>query len=648
MLRPGKLKHGAYAHARQYDVFDKLPELFFKTGETLLFDDEDTVVTDSEISPEADWWRACVSPRYRFKFYIHSEALQATEESSSFRSMIGFLQEVFDDSTDTERYARNLKKRWKGDELFDNLYYEYTNCKSKESWSMAKRREAFGKMLEVAKSRPAGARLEASSRREGHLSCPINKLHRGEIQDALKSRFWDFYGNLSPHPSLKAKPKGLEAMPKEGEMKACKKKGPGKDNIGRVETSEHPFEFKFYLNVLPGYVDIVAKKFIDMIDVPATEPRPRTRMVRLNTMDFWDRRLDTIIITVGSYKSLEITKEIIRKMTEQHPEYFSEGTIPFVEGLGKGCGWCEDTGFENVWEMSPDLMEGLRRFIVRVGNMLEDRRKRWFKGDAEKRALAKLETQYRQALKEVGTPDASTFGMDRKNLLEMNALMLQLGGVGLSELPLKWLEHFQKVKTKIGNPRVFLLHRLQAVEDSLDEYPITFHDFLRSMMLKFEERNVDFYRPHLNLPIKPFEDEDMVVVDLGQKTSTLEDIPEADQDFMGLYNQQQTRPKAETSLFKATTGIGRMMDQVMKGKYEELGPCPSFVEAGAEATTVNVRTASAKNTSVLHPELERKIADPDDFLKEEHLPAKKDHGGDYVPKARLGDCVDSDSSASQE
>ncbi|BDD11840.1 hypothetical protein FUAX_42720 (plasmid) [Fulvitalea axinellae] len=635
-FRAGVLRGNTFGHRHTGKSMKMIGDKGFKAGTRLVIDDSDSVSMGTD--EEAVRWVRCYDARSEEGFYIKSSMLELSE-THSFRSMMGYLQQTYRERP-WGNYKKTLRKKWGKDELSQGLYQECVHCAPK---TYGKEEKAipnhYENLLEIAKARPKGAKLHASMLGVKTVDCSGDYLHTKGAEKALKERFWDFYGNTTPAKALvkeeealvkkeAAKPKhpvkgkGKGNIPddfegvelEEGEMKA-----PDKAPTARVETKKTPYEFKFYLNVMPEFVPLVVKHFVSLIDVPPTEARPRTRMVRAYGPNVTNRA-DSVIITVGTLESLGVMKRAITGLTREHPEYFDDKVFPFLEKLGRGCGWCEETYFENVWEMSPELMASVRRFIARAGDMIAKEDKRWFKNKANANRWDSLREGHKKALKELGAVEVSSFGMDKKNLLRMNRMVEELGGVCMSELPLKWIQYYEKMTPKSGEtPSVFLIHRLEAVEKAMDRVTssCTFPQLMCEVMEEFSKANVDFFNPHLNIPFSPFEDEDVVNVELIDTPAAKPALPieeQADQDFTDLFTSESGRGK-EKLRYRSGTWLGQVVDQAMGGRYDDL---VKLREEGS--LTVNTNLAKGQTTSTLLADIEKSITRTDDFLQAEHDP----------------------------
>ncbi|BDD07796.1 hypothetical protein FUAX_02280 [Fulvitalea axinellae] len=618
MFHPVTLKTSVYGYVKHDGAMRRNPDIVLKAGQRAVIDDEkpvDVLYGDQEAGGEEDLVREKWFPSYvenvNSRFYLREDFFSFNEETHSFQSMIEFLREH------TQVSRRELRRKLRtvnleDDPLSRQLYHYHFTCAPKGRYTHGDQRRLYDVLLNIAESRPDDTGLQATQRGKKTVNCPKSKLRTSRrVSDALEKMFWDFSGNTKSTLAL---------PPKTREMTRAK---PGS---APVETREVPYQYKFYLNVMPAHVADVTRYILAMVDVPALAERPQIRKLRVGPIRGHATRIDNMCLTVATESGLRAVKAKLKELSEAHPEYFADETLFMAERLAPGISWGQSAYFMNVWTMEPAMVSSVRRFLGRVGDMLKKHDERWFtsfeSSDVADR-WDRLKRYHTKGVKEFGEEGDSVAEFSKSNLLKMNDLMMRFGGTGLSELPLKWLQFYEEAQPKMGaGPPVFLRHRMDALESVVKKHPRTMSKALRLAIAKLSEYNIDFGAPHLSREFEPFRDEDMVNINLRRAEEGSEGEEYA--DFQQLADEEEfvdrpdpkPKPKAK---YKSRRVVIRALERVLD---QASGTLESDEESSL--TTVNIDTAKPVETPVLKADVERARNEGTEFLKEQHLPCVKE------------------------
>ncbi|BDD11522.1 hypothetical protein FUAX_39540 (plasmid) [Fulvitalea axinellae] len=508
MLLPARMKRDSFAYITEFGVKKMVSYLPLHSGELILIEEPDDAGPSNDSQNDsgefAEEWTQCHLMGTMEECWVRSELLDKETPSDSFKDLVELVDKNWAREGDTWPWKE------RGWNVLDSFFAMAVYPKDeKPKLGEADEASTVKAMTRVMRDKMPGT--YAYLEKEG-----ADTIYFGSEKLANLHETREYRRNMIRISAWRKKSGAV--MPPSGTSLDMSEMLPGRRPT--LEAPASPQSYNFVLNVqafaMPQVLDVLAK----LISPESEMETSYIDTINIVPVNRAHRRTDTFTVDVVSKEGFDRTAKALVAVAEAHPEYFGTDVMRMTEPLAPGVGWSEGTSFFQVWEMDEDMLASVYRFYGRVAKMIE--RKRGWRRHFERpdygqiRKLQELETTLDNGLKRKNnlTPDGEK--VDKDNLRLMNKLYRELVGEegSLSLHVLEWIEHYEAYQEKRGREsRTFMSKRASALATMLEKRPMTMDEAIRMTRKEFGERDLDFFHPHRNMEVKPYCDDDMVLLE---------------------------------------------------------------------------------------------------------------------------------------
>ncbi|WP_338394818.1 hypothetical protein [Fulvitalea axinellae] len=274
-----------------------------------------------------------------------------------------------------------------------------------------------------------------------------------------------------------------------------------------------PFCYEVFLNVPAQFLVAVMTDLVPLLDNLKEDCGDMDiDSISVAPLNDLAKRADSICISVNSEKGFERVKAYLIDYIEKHGSHFVDESLCLTERFAKGASWSQDPVFSNVWEMDEGLLASVSRFLDRVRDALEAYHRKPPFFDFKSQSWADLKRLHQRVSEQMASEEKGV-QISKKDLRQMDRTAGVLKIQGLSEPVTDWMDHFERYEKSLSKDRkTFLGLRMEALAQLAEKKLRKRNLAIRTYMRICERLGIDFFYPYRNLPIKPFTDDDLVIV----------------------------------------------------------------------------------------------------------------------------------------
>ncbi|BDD11744.1 hypothetical protein FUAX_41760 (plasmid) [Fulvitalea axinellae] len=517
------------------------PKVILKAGQRVVLDDASTVVQGEEEDKEV-WYQAYTDGVFD-DFWIKDSFFEWAEATNSFPRMLEMFEECWDGRLmrrkDFVRYSGPLK---------NSLYSHYVkNKKVKPECPEPEQRRIAKGLVKTFLDRPK----EDAGLTQSAVGYPTKNYTRQQLASLR-----DYSGLCSLF--LKVTSKGGEGTNQKATPSASR---------------DVPFRYDVYLNIPAPSLLAVMKDLVPLLDQHDEESDMDIDSISVAPLLDLAQRPDSVCVRVNSETGFERLKVFLIDYVGRHKERFVDESLCMTERFARGASWSQDPLFSNVWEMDERLINSVSRFLARVNEAWEAYRKKPPFFDLHSGWWSEIH-QMHQRVSEQMASEQKGMQISKKDLRQMDKIAKSLKIQGLSGNVTEWMDHYERYEDRLVKDRkTFLGTRTEALAQLAEKKIKKKNMALRTFMRLCAYHGIDFYHPYRNLPIKPFTDEDLVVVsgDQGLEEWAAEaTAPEA--VFLPKIDFPKETEKQSTATANYIPGLGREMT-TFRSEQEEALEC---------------------------------------------------------------------------
>ncbi|MCG8474650.1 MAG: hypothetical protein MI784_04120 [Cytophagales bacterium] len=487
MFFPARVLANYYGCKQTEGKIRPIKSIVLQTGQTVVVSDQTTFKEGT--GDESLTWYECIAEEHKDKFFLREDFFERLKNTGSFESMMdiweyfwkkkSYFDLAFKQSLHSERSFGNI--------LYANISHLNTPKHHEIRETGLTEETILKRLFALSKQRPPNATFKVGSKLTGSKIYSLEQLEALESTDELKKGYLFFQGNEQPHQRLKQEQEmtKLLSMP-------SKKPAP-----------KLPYARRFFLNSPIEALPDLLTKFLPYLDATDSTTAPLLSAIFIPPFVNRHPRVYSINFEVFSEEGFRRIQDLLLEHAQEHPAHFQDATLPMSQKIAPGISWGEEVFFDDPWEIGETYTNRIRNFLKDLNKkMLEEESKsiswnKLFKG--KKQDELKRRTQ--KACQELGTDSKYTLNIDKFNLLAIAKLSEELFNLSFPSSLLKWLEQLHQLKLRNTESSTFLSHRLEALEEASIWSPKNFDDLLRGIMREFREKRIDFFSPHLNLPV---------------------------------------------------------------------------------------------------------------------------------------------------